>query len=40
MMSEYATDWTDEKVWQFYQYDLNRDGVITPRECLSVSQQD
>jgi hypothetical protein len=40
MMSEFAADWTDDKVRHFYRYDLNRDGVITPRECLSAPGQD
>ncbi len=39
MMSEYAREWTDEKVSQFYRYDLNRDGVVTPRECLTAGKQ-
>lgn len=31
-MHEFATDWTDEKLDQFREYDRNRDGVITNAE--------
>jgi len=34
MMSEYASDWTDELVAEFNGFDANRDGVIAPQECL------
>jgi hypothetical protein len=34
MMVEYAKKWNDEKLAEFNRYDLNRDGIITPRECL------
>jgi hypothetical protein len=34
MMSEYASDWTDELVAEFSGFDANRDGVIAPHECL------
>jgi len=34
MMSEYASDWTDELVAEFNRFDANRDGVIAPHECL------
>ena len=33
-MSEYATDWNDDVVTQFYEFDRNFDGVITPEEAL------
>jgi len=35
MMFEYASDWTDELVAEFNGFDANRDGVITPGECLA-----
>jgi Ca2+-binding EF-hand superfamily protein len=35
-MSEYASEWTDEVVEEFYGYDLNFDGVITSAEALDV----
>jgi hypothetical protein len=34
MMVEYAKAWNDEKLAEFNRYDFNRDGIITPRECL------
>lgn len=33
-MSEYATLWSDAKATEFAKFDLDGDGVITPRECL------
>ncbi|MFM7070185.1 MAG: hypothetical protein ACKO38_00120 [Planctomycetota bacterium] len=33
-MAEYATLWNDSKVAEFAKFDLDGDGVITPRECL------
>jgi hypothetical protein len=40
MMSEFAAEWTEEKVSQFDRYDPNGDGVITLRECLAAIQQE
>jgi len=37
MMYEYASDWTDELVSEFNRLDVNRDGIVTPRECLAPS---
>jgi hypothetical protein len=34
-MAEYRQYWTDADVRRFESYDLNGDGVITPRECLN-----
>jgi len=34
MMAEYATTWPDEVVAEFIRFDLNDDGIITPKECL------
>jgi Ca2+-binding EF-hand superfamily protein len=36
MMAEYSTSFTDTVVAEFLKYDVNRDGVITPDECLEV----
>lgn len=33
-MSEYASEWNDELVGEFYSFDRNFDGVITPDETL------
>ncbi len=33
-MAEYATLWSDTKAAEFAKFDLDGDGVITPRECL------
>lgn len=35
-MVEYSTSWSDDEVRRFEHYDLNRDGLITPRECLDA----
>src|SRR5262249_31056392 len=32
-MSEYASAWSDSKVYEFDKYDLNGDGIITVKEC-------
>jgi len=37
MMYEYASDWTDELVMEFNRLDVNRDGIVTPQECLAPS---
>jgi hypothetical protein len=33
-MSEYSTNWSDEKAAEFASLDLDGDGIITPKECL------
>jgi Ca2+-binding EF-hand superfamily protein len=33
-MMEFSTDWSDSVMADFNQFDLSRDGLITPRECL------
>ena len=38
-MAEYTQDWSDSKISEFLKYDLNRDGVITPTECLRVEKE-
>lgn len=35
-MSEYAAEWTDKLVAEFYEYDRNFDGVVTPEEALTT----
>jgi len=35
-MSEFAKEWTDERLDEFARLDLNRDGVIVPEECLQA----
>ena len=36
-MSEFTDRWTADKVQEFEKYDHNRDGIITPQECLKKS---
>ncbi|MDA7950740.1 MAG: hypothetical protein MPJ24_04555 [Pirellulaceae bacterium] len=38
MMTEFTTNWTNEKVSEFQRYDLNNDGAITVRECQQADQ--
>lgn len=33
-MSEFADEWTDERLDEFIALDLNKDGIIVPDECL------
>ena len=35
-MVEYSTSWSDDEARRFERYDLNHDGLITPRECLGA----
>jgi Ca2+-binding EF-hand superfamily protein len=35
-MMEFSTDWSDSVMEDFNQFDLSRDGLITPRECLKA----
>ena len=35
-MAEYTSVWSDALAAEFGAYDLNGDGVITPRECLKA----
>jgi len=37
-MAEFSTSWSDSELARFNQFDLNQDGVITPRECLKAAQ--
>jgi Ca2+-binding EF-hand superfamily protein len=35
-MMEFSTDWSDSVMADFNQFDLNQDGLITPRECVKA----
>lgn len=35
-MSEFSTAWTEAVFDDFNQFDLNRDGIVTPSECLQA----
>ena len=36
-MSEFSTSqWSERTLAEYYQFDLNKDGVITPGECLAA----
>ena len=42
-MAEYVTDWSTPQaaaanVAQFGRFDLNRDGMITPKECIAAEE--
>jgi len=39
-MAEFTTNWTEAKVEEFFYYDLNRDGIIVPEECLAALEAD
>jgi hypothetical protein len=39
-MSEYITTLDDAAIAEFQKYDLNRDGIITPAECLESLEQE
>lgn len=36
MMAEYSPNWNADKVAEFAKFDLNSDGIVTSRECLSA----
>jgi hypothetical protein len=38
-MNEFSVSWTDAVLAEFNQFDVNRDGLITPRECLAAKNQ-
>jgi hypothetical protein len=39
-MSEFSTSqWSEKTLTEYYQFDLNKDGVITPGECLAAVQK-
>ena len=33
---EHTISWSDAKVRKFNRYDLNKDGIITPQECVNA----
>ena len=35
-MAEFSNSWSDATVSEFFRYDLDGDGVITPKECLDA----
>lgn len=37
-MAEFSVTWSDSVMSDFNQFDLNRDGMITPRECLKAGE--
>jgi hypothetical protein len=37
-MAEYSTSWTDQVVADFAQFDLNKDGIVTPSECVKATE--
>jgi hypothetical protein len=39
MMHEYASSWTASKAAEFKRYDLDGDGVITPREGVAAEKK-
>ncbi len=38
-MSEFSSNWSDAVVADFNKFDLDGDGIITPRECLKANEQ-
>lgn len=40
VMAEYASLWSETKATEFAKFDLDGDGVITPRECLRAQEAD
>ncbi|MEC9092259.1 MAG: proprotein convertase P-domain-containing protein, partial [Planctomycetota bacterium] len=38
-MSEFAQEWSDAKVKEFQEYDLNSDGLVTAKELVDASQK-
>jgi Ca2+-binding EF-hand superfamily protein len=38
-MKEFSVSWTDAVLAEFNQFDINRDGLITPQECLAAKNQ-
>ena len=37
-MAEFSTTWTDGVVADYEKFDINQDGVITPKECLKAGE--
>jgi len=38
-MNEFSASWTDGVLSEYNQFDLNRDGLITPTECMAAKNQ-
>lgn len=38
-MNEFSASWTDGVLSEYNQFDLNRDGLITPTECMTAKNQ-
>jgi len=38
-MNEFSASWTDGVLAEYNQFDLNRDGLITPTECMTAKNQ-
>jgi hypothetical protein len=36
MMNEFSSSWSQETLDEFQKWDLNRDGIILPRECVAA----
>ena len=36
VMAEYASRWSDDLAREFFEFDINNDGVITKKECLTA----
>ncbi len=37
-MSEYASSWSEQVVADFAQFDINGDGIVTPKECMKAKE--
>jgi Ca2+-binding EF-hand superfamily protein len=37
-MAEFSTTWSDAVVADFFKFDIDSDGIITPRECLKANE--
>ncbi|MEC7565281.1 MAG: hypothetical protein VX738_06310 [Planctomycetota bacterium] len=37
-MSEYTGEWTEKTLAEYYAYDANRDGIVTPAEALETTE--
>ena len=38
-MAEYSTEWTDKLALDFEWWDVNKDGIITPQECIEATKE-
>jgi Ca2+-binding EF-hand superfamily protein len=38
MMDEYYASWSEKKATDFRQFDLNDDGIVTPKEAIAAGQ--